>query len=53
MPPYACHPVGRKKLNSSNFPGIQPGMSVLINDVIALLCVVQSNEEIKFILCLH
>jgi hypothetical protein len=48
----ACHPVGREAW-SSTFLQIQHGMSILIHDVMALLCVAYSNQEIKFSLCLH
>jgi hypothetical protein len=39
LPLRSWHPAGRKNLNSSTFPRIQHGMSVLIHDVMALLCV--------------
>jgi hypothetical protein len=39
LPLGACHPVGKEELNSSTFPGIQHGMSALIHDLMALLCV--------------
>jgi hypothetical protein len=37
--PGAYQPVGREELNSFAFPEVQHGMSVLIQDIMALLCV--------------
>jgi hypothetical protein len=49
----AWHPVSTVKLNCSTFREIQHGMSVLIRDVMVFLCVVLSDEEIKFSQCVH
>jgi hypothetical protein len=47
LPLGACHPVGKQERDSSTFPGIQHGMTVLIPDVMDCYVLLNPTKKIS------